>query len=573
MPSQEELDIKAKEAARRKRSTKPGASSVSADHASRLDQRIEEKINSAGGNTATGTASANIGSSGAHYPTESQGSGFAAAAASKPGAFRASEAPSGKGSVSASANRNLRSLDDAVAAKVRQNTNGARAQPNSFDDAVSAKARQSRPDARAQLSTLEDAITAKVRDGGYNSNGTQSSPVSNTFVGAHAQLNGLEDDVAVKSRRSTGTNRAQAQLSELEDAAVAKTRADAGAVKHGAHAQLQNMQDATSAKARDEALRQKQGTVGATAQLEVLQDAMLTKNANEAGAQSRLFSLEDEVTTKNRNGALAQIDLLEDAAISKAGIDPLDPTSKFDADAKGMGMIGGKKDDLRPEQPEGGLEFGAVSDGLAVAIEVNDEDSVDEYIPSAVEYDPDAKPPIYKNRRFRLYAVLVSIVLIAIGAGTGVGVVMTKDDYNGPTMAPTSIREGLGIRQEVERAVGKEVLENPASPYSKALEWMTFDDPNELEPEAPNFIQRYLLVYLYFATTTDRLWETCNPPKEDEGVLCKFKKLVNIFPEELLFVDSARWLSSAHECNWAGLFCDEEDVLRAMDLSKFFLEE
>ena len=49
------------------------------------------------------------------------------------------------------------------------------------------------------------------------------------------------------------------------------------------------------------------------------------------------------------------------------------------------------------------LDYEKNTEGLAVAVPVAGED---DSIPEAVEYDPDAKPPLYRNRRFRLYSLL-----------------------------------------------------------------------------------------------------------------------------------------------------------------------
>jgi len=49
--------------------------------------------------------------------------------------------------------------------------------------------------------------------------------------------------------------------------------------------------------------------------------------------------------------------------------------------------------------------------GLAVATAI-DPDEEESYIYNAIEYDPDAKPPLHKNRRFRVYSCL-ALLLIA----------------------------------------------------------------------------------------------------------------------------------------------------------------
>lgn len=234
----------------------------------------------------------------------------------------------------------------------------------------------------------------------------------------------------------------------------------------------------------------------------------------------------------------------------------------------------------RPEQTQPDVEFGVVSTGLgaaglAVAVAVEDDDD-DMFIPSAVEYDPDAKPPMYRHRRFRLYALLAFFVVIVVAIGAAVGATIGKQSLavtDAPTMAPTSTRESFGIRAQVERLVGLEVLEDEESPYSKALEWITFDDPMQLTPDADNFVQRYIAAYLYHATTEDGPWLSCTPPENawTDPTDCQFKQLAAIFPLNYIEVPWNRWLSNISECQWAGVVCDEEGQFRSMDLCKWLL--
>eukprot|EP00985_Skeletonema_marinoi_P035442 scaffold46548_cov219-Skeletonema_marinoi.AAC.4 len=60
---------------------------------------------------------------------------------------------------------------------------------------------------------------------------------------------------------------------------------------------------------------------------------------------------------------------------------------------------------------EEGQQNGFTEDGLAVAMAV-DAGEEDDYVYAAIEYDPDAKPPLHRNRRFRVYTCL-AIVLVA----------------------------------------------------------------------------------------------------------------------------------------------------------------
>lgn len=199
--------------------------------------------------------------------------------------------------------------------------------------------------------------------------------------------------------------------------------------------------------------------------------------------------------------------------------------------------------------------------GLAIAVAVEE----DIFIPSAVEYDPDAKPPLHQNRRFRLYAFLAFFALMAAAGGAVVGVVLTRDTETGDNIP---YREKLGIRERIEKLVGQEELENPESPYAKATEWIIYEDPMEVEPEEANFIQRYTMAYFYYATTIDGPWRSCNPPVGDEQSSCSHSKLVAVFPNSYEEVPATRWLSSAHECEFAGVNCDDKMQVRDLAMGK-----
>ena len=220
-------------------------------------------------------------------------------------------------------------------------------------------------------------------------------------------------------------------------------------------------------------------------------------------------------------------------------------------------------------QAHGGEGF--VDENLAVAVAIT-ENEEDAFIPAAIEYDPDSKPPIYKNRRFRFYFAAAAFLLVAIGVSVALGVTSSSNDATpSPTPAPTSLREALGIQDQLISVVGETSIDDSNSPHAKAGEWLINQDPQELAPEADNLIQRYLLAVFYFATTENKPWLSCNKPSDGEP-LCNFTKLTQVFPEiEYENITWTRWLSDSHECEWAGVFCDEFNQTRAIELRKFFI--
>ena len=211
-------------------------------------------------------------------------------------------------------------------------------------------------------------------------------------------------------------------------------------------------------------------------------------------------------------------------------------------------------------------------DGLAVAIAIDEED--EPMLPAAIEYDPNAKPPIYRNRRFRLYAITGAIIVIAVIVGVVVGFVAREDQsLQGPTAAPTTMLEA-NYREQFVSAVGEQVNE-AGSPYDRAAEWIMFQDPLRLQPDADNLIQRYQLVLFYFLTTNNgqRRWNSCSPPLQNEDDTCVFQDLqfTGDVVESQIYENvtgKIRWMAGTHECEWNGAFCDPGENLIALELCK-----
>ena len=216
------------------------------------------------------------------------------------------------------------------------------------------------------------------------------------------------------------------------------------------------------------------------------------------------------------------------------------------------------------------VEFHDLEDNkLAVATAIVEEEE-DAFIPAAIEYDPDAKPPLYRNRRFRLYGFLAVVLVIFV---TVVAIVIptqvtnTDDDF-GPTMAPTTFRESLGIQEQIEKYVGNAKLYDSNTSHSKALEWLLHEDPAQLSPDAENLLQRFILAVFYFHTSEQHPWLSCNPPAANETADCQYKNLAQIWPTFTYEdVPWRRWLSEKHECLWAGVFC-ERNKTTGIDISK-----
>jgi hypothetical protein len=216
---------------------------------------------------------------------------------------------------------------------------------------------------------------------------------------------------------------------------------------------------------------------------------------------------------------------------------------------------------------------------VAVAINEDDEDAEKEYLVAvhAVEYDPDSKPPIYLNRRFRLYTicaciaflvVLVVVIVVSVTTNsdeTAVTIYLTNSPTVAPTQEPTNARESLYLTYFAEELGLKEIA--PGSAEALAADWIMYDDPAALEIDSPRLLQRFVLTFLYFHTTElgEGEWRSCNPPKDDEDDRCQFLELDRQpnGTEAFIPIDGRiRWLSAAQECEWSGVTCANDQVAR-----------
>lgn len=223
-------------------------------------------------------------------------------------------------------------------------------------------------------------------------------------------------------------------------------------------------------------------------------------------------------------------------------------------------------------------------DGLAVAVAVqpNDDTFDREYIPSAIEYDPDAKPPLYRNRRFRIYGiasvciiVMVVIVVVSIvvsgGGSSGISsdASFTPKPSEPPSAPPTTVRDKEGIYDVIADAINREPSELKGGssdldqdPAAQAAVWMVNEDPRELDRDDPQLLTRFALATLYFSTGGWN-WTSCSAPLGEESEKCT---------HYVWFLASNttgyRFLSGEHHCEWYGIECTDADLT----LKKIFLD-
>ena len=258
-----------------------------------------------------------------------------------------------------------------------------------------------------------------------------------------------------------------------------------------------------------------------------------------------------------------------------------------------------------PNNNNAGPSF--TDDGLIVATAVETLDNEDEYIYSAIEYDPDSKPPIHRNRRFRVYtclsllivAVVVSITVVYVTRGAKTDVIETViklEDIptDPPTESPTTNREASGIKEQIEagillRNVSFSDTENNDPKY-RALQWILHDDQLQLDSNDPTLYQRYVLALVAYSfdslawavcgnhrsvmeedvegavttTTNSNTTNTTAPIMVDYGI-----EDCEVTSQTTGLVETKKvWLSSTGECDWYGVICSEDGVVRGLELSK-----
>ena len=472
--------------------------------------------------------------------------------------------------------------------------------------------------AAAEAARLDERIAAKQgsRPSKSSKEGRRKSHSKTGSRASRSQLNQLEEDIVTKSRARSdvpatvgAVPASRTELTQLEDDIAAKRRSGSSRSSTNTRSQLNNLEDDLAAKthSRNETSR----VAGSRNDLSQFEEDVIAKNkardsgsAPDANTRNDLDILEADAIAKNRAKYGHVVDLEQSSYLQNSVMDAhqndhlyLQSPEMDDMDKAKESFGGGRQQfgrdkeglDAPPEsappvvsnargvvnEPE--VEFGTydtqnghgfADNGLAVAVAISPDEG-DAFIPAAVEYEPDAKPPIYKNRRFRLYAAAAVVLFIVIVVATAVGVTQSKSSETAPTFAPTSYRDSLGIQEHLLTVVGAEKLSDETSPQAKAAEWLINEDPMALDPDADSLIQRYLLALFYFDTTQVKEWLSCNKPKANETSECGFQKLIRAFPElEYEEVPWFRWLSGEHECMWAGIFCDEFNQTRALELSE-----
>jgi len=249
---------------------------------------------------------------------------------------------------------------------------------------------------------------------------------------------------------------------------------------------------------------------------------------------------------------------------------------------KGGGTVSEEVADLSGKGKCPSVEYGEVNvyendgmHGLVEAVQVEEEDDEEAFIPAAEEYDPDAKPPsLLYNPRFRIFTCLLLLVVVGVTVGLAVG--LTQDMHTTenmvnktevptlmPSAAPTSERDSMGIRpflQNLYISPQGDDDSNNMSPQEMATDWIINQDAMQLTEESPNIVQRWALAVLAFATQHEN-WNVCGErPSQASGLSykCHTQTLNQVSGEYEDNANYSFWMSPDNECAWYGVTCDPD---------------
>lgn len=249
--------------------------------------------------------------------------------------------------------------------------------------------------------------------------------------------------------------------------------------------------------------------------------------------------------------------------------------------------------------------FGGSDANLAVALPVlEEEDDYDyeKYLPAAIEFDPDQKAAqIKKNYRSKLfiYITILMIIISVIVASVVTGIVISNNNNNvindNTTTTEVNPREQIGIKELIVSQImddnDNDALNDVTSPFNKALNWITNIDPLQLTIDTPNFLQRFLIVYLYYTTSIDHEWDYCDnvkPSNNSTDNTTETNNTDSINNTDITDTDNNNnkcrisydcvrgicwfkkkqtpWLSINNECEWAGITCDKSGNILVIEI-------
>ena len=411
-----------------------------------------------------------------------------------------------------------------------------------------------------KLQRLQEEVAAKARSKPPNTNtmsiqrrpnvlpssmNPNSSSSVGTSIAAVKRLNNMESDIAAKNRTrasrgngikmtpqntSTTMTTAAGRLNQMEADLAAKARGRAGRASYSHKKDRQRNGDGSENSARVQALNKKLAKASAARSTSAVFSGAVPSTKNAIGAKAVVAEPNKKSMFKGMNDSdfVAQSSEKTSAKEMSNRYGEISPYI-----VGGDKMSTGMNEDIAYEN-----QMKDDSNGLAVAVAVNEDEEENVFIPSAVQYDPDAKLPIHEKHRFRVYSLLGCALLIIVTAcSIGTVTVLKKNKYeidSIPSMAPTCSRCTSEFDEQLVLEVGAEKLKDPTSPEYMAKQWIIHEDEMELDPTEKNFIQRFWMATFYFDTHRLSDWRSCNRQSPDpllnETERCELSRVSNIEP-------------------------------------------
>ncbi|CAB9507483.1 Leucine rich repeat N-terminal domain [Seminavis robusta] len=200
--------------------------------------------------------------------------------------------------------------------------------------------------------------------------------------------------------------------------------------------------------------------------------------------------------------------------------------------------------------------------GLVVANQVEENEE-----PTQIARPDHLHPKSRSTSMILITLILVGTLLIVgviVGSICGAGLCKNKEG-DMETQAPTSSRYFVleDIQNRIEKAFGPHYFpkneEAEPTPKTRALDWIVFEDPLQLNPDANNLLQRFILSLTYFQTSQESDWLICSPSTTAKDETC----WIQIGAYESW---GSRWLTGVHECQWTGIDCDTEKNITRLQL-------
>ena len=189
-----------------------------------------------------------------------------------------------------------------------------------------------------------------------------------------------------------------------------------------------------------------------------------------------------------------------------------------------------------------------------------------------------------ENEKWRSWFLIIILIALVALVVTIPLAILTLENKKDACTSTLSDPRAIAIRNRIDIAVNNDTaaaFQNLFSPQSQALNWILYDDPEQLQAEDERLLQRYGAALFYYETTEKAPWGACNPAEVDEltqepcyytghlaAGLWRSDSYAYPVSEHLAF----RWLSAAHECHWAGLFCNSQKQVESLQLGKFWVE-